>query len=219
MANRRNDPVLREIERRKDRERRALARQKAGVREKERKRDKVYKKLLRDKAKHVYEIEGDSLFSISDNTNTVIVNSGASCVKTRIESLTVINEAQVTPSCDSVCDIGSIMKDNENHSRGGSNDFSGTVIVSSEKSYSSQVLTNSNKSSGSHSTRGCKTNTSDTMFTCNHGDGRTSNHGDIGETVRIISDSDEEVVLCAGDAIDEKTTMFIKNIVLKTSTM
>ena len=55
MANRRSDPILRAIERERDRERRAKARQREEVRDKERKRDKIYKKNLRQRSHDIDE--------------------------------------------------------------------------------------------------------------------------------------------------------------------
>lgn len=236
MANRRNDPVLREIERRKDRERRALARQKTGVREKERKRDKVYKKLLRDRAKNVGDAEDDGFISINDNTicystktvsnktntisdktGTVIVKRGTCPVKSRIESLGALNDFQQTTGRDSICEIA--RKGNGNQSIEEIDDSTETITVYPQKSNSSQVLVDSNRTSGSGSLADSEIATSDTMTKCNHGDARARNPGDTGETVRIISETGEEVVLCTGDAIDEKTAEFIESVILKTSTV
>ena len=219
MANKRNDPVLREIERRKDRERRALARQKAGVREKERKRDKLYKKLLRDRAKNAGVVEDDTLRGISDSTNMVIVYSGTCPVKTRVESesLSALNSLQQITVRDIICETASTStrKGNEDHCVDEVKNCTETTI-----SNSSPVLIDSNRTFESDSLADMELSESDTMRICNNGDVRTSNHGDSGETVRIInSESGEEVVLCTGDAIDEKTAMFIKNVILKTETV
>ena len=222
MANRRNDPVLREIERRKDRERRALARQKAGVRDKERKRDKIYKQRLKDKAKNIDD-EDDNLISISDKPNTVTVNSGACPAVTRIESesQSTVNGLQQTTSTkvrDRIGEIASIRKLND-HNVKVVDDCTETILVCAEKSNSSHVLVDSNRTLEGHGLTNSEVDKVDTVTVGTHGDSKTNNHDDGGETVRIVGENGEEIVLCTGDAIDDKTAMFIENVIAKTETV
>ena len=222
MANRRNDPVLREIERRKDRERRALARQKTGVREKERKRDKIYKQRLRDKAKNI-EDEDDKLISITDKPNTVTVNSGACPAVTRIESesQSTVNGLQQTTSTkvkDMIGETASIRKLNDQNI-GVADDCTKTIAVCPEKSNSIHVLVDSIRTFEGHGLTNSEVDKVDTLTVGTHGDSKTNNHGHGEETVRIVGENGEEIVLCTGDAIDDKTAMFIENVIAKTETV
>ena len=99
MANRRSDPILRAIERERDRERRAKARQREEVRDKERKRDKIYKKNLRQRSHDIDE---------SDETVDKAVANIPVCRQEAVEETIIVDDGAtnlpVSGENDVVCD-------------------------------------------------------------------------------------------------------------------
>ena len=96
MANRRSDPILRAIERERDRERRAKARQREEVRDKERKRDKIYKKNLRQRSHDIDE---------RDDTLDKAVANIPVCRQETIEEPSIIDDRNTHLPVSSETDI------------------------------------------------------------------------------------------------------------------
>ena len=96
MANRRSDPILRAIERERDRERRAKARQREEVRDKERKRDKIYKKNLRQRSHDIDECD--------ETVDKAVANIPA-CRQEAVEEPSIIDDRNTHLPVSSETDI------------------------------------------------------------------------------------------------------------------
>ena len=236
MANRRSDPILRAVEREKDRERRAKARQNEEVREKERERDKLYKKSLRQRSQNLSDcgdiVKSSAVLTCNASGTGIVRDCNASDIGIRdlpnvmgkrnnvsarfrnlSESLTEECSAMKTNNGTKIKDTNRTRNVNEIFIEDLDN-VSETVVVVTENDESlvAEVCQPFNALE-----RDTKTNCETISYMSESDLNKSDSGGEQNETVRIVNENGEEIVIFNGDVLNDRVTSFIENLLVKSA--